>query len=134
MGIIPFNIPPHVGKEENYISEAIAAHKICGDGSFTKKCNEWLEKRFIAKKVLLTTSGTSALEMAALLCDVKPGDEVIMPSYTFCSTADAFVQRGCKIVFVDVRPDTMNIDEKLIEKAITDKTKVICVVLCWCCM
>lgn len=126
--MIPFNVPPHSGNEEKYIAEAISNHKICGDGSFTKKCNEWLEKRFKAKKVLLTTSGTSALEMAALLCDVKPGDEVIMPSYTFCSTADAFVQRGCKIVFVDVRPDTMNIDEKLIEKAITDKTKVICVV------
>ena len=126
--MIDFNVPPFSGKENEYIAEAISNHKICGDGSFTKKCNEWLEKRFNAKKVLLTTSGTSALEMAALLCDVKPGDEVIMPSYTFCSTADAFVQRGCKIVFVDVRPDTMNIDEKLIEQAITEKTKVICVV------
>ena len=114
--MINFNVPPHSGNEEKYIAEAISNHKICGDGSFTKKCNEWLEKRFNDKKVLLTTSGTSALEMAALLCDVKPGDEVIMPSYTFCSTADAFVQRGCKIVFVDVRPDTMNIDEKLIEQ------------------
>ncbi|MBP5707102.1 MAG: dTDP-4-amino-4,6-dideoxygalactose transaminase, partial [Spirochaetales bacterium] len=123
--MIPFNIPPHVGTEEKYIGEAIANHKICGDGTFTKKCHEWLEKRFNAKKVLLTTSGTSALEMAALLCNVQPGDEVIMPSYTFCSTADAFVQRGCRIVFVDVRPDTMNIDEKLIEQAITPKTKVI---------
>lgn len=126
--MISFNVPPFTGKEQEYISQAINAHKICGDGSFTKQCNEWMEKKFNAKKVLLTTSGTSALEMAALLCDVKPGDEVIMPSYTFCSTADAFVQRGCKIVFVDVRPDTMNIDEKLIERAITDKTKVICVV------
>ena len=126
--MIPFNVPPHVGNEEKYIAEAIAAHKICGDGAFTKKCNEWLEKKFGAKKVLLTTSGTSALEMAALLCGVGPGDEVIMPSYTFCSTADAFVQRGCKIVFVDVRPDTMNIDEKLIERAITPKTKAICAV------
>lgn len=126
--MISFNVPPRVGNEEKYISEAIAAHKICGDGPFTKKCNEWMEKKFDAKKVLLTTSGTSALEMAALLCDVKSGDEVIMPSYTFCSTADAFVQRGCRIVFVDIRPDTMNIDEKLIEKAITNKTKVICVV------
>ncbi|MBR4791690.1 MAG: dTDP-4-amino-4,6-dideoxygalactose transaminase [Treponema sp.] len=126
--MIPFNVPPYVGTEEKYISQAIANHKICGDGEFTKKCSEWMEQKFNAKKVLLTTSGTSALEMAALLCDVKPGDEVIMPSYTFCSTADAFVQRGCKIVFVDVRPDTMNIDEKLIEKAITEKTKVICVV------
>lgn len=126
--MITFNVPPHAGNEEKYIAEAIAAHKICGDGAFTKKCNEWLEKKFGAKKVLLTTSGTSALEMAALLCGVQPGDEVIMPSYTFCSTADAFVQRGCKIVFVDVRPDTMNIDENLIERAITEKTKAICVV------
>lgn len=126
--MIPFNVPPHVGNEEKYITQAIQNHKICGDGEFTKKCNSWMETRFKAKKVLLTTSGTSALEMAAILCDVKPGDEVIMPSYTFCSTADAFVQRGCKIIFVDVRPDTMNIDEKLIEKAITLKTKVICVV------
>lgn len=126
--MIPFNAPPHVGTEEKYIEQAIANHKICGDGEFTKKCSEWMEQRFNAKKVLLTTSGTSALEMAALLCGVKPGDEVIMPSYTFCSTADAFVQRGAKIVFVDIRPDTMNIDEKLIEQAITGKTKVICVV------
>ncbi len=123
--MIPFNIPPHVGTEEKYIAEAIANHKICGDGTFTKKCHEWLEKRFNAKKVLLTTSGTSALEMAALLCNVQPGDEVIMPSYTFCSTADAFVQRGCTIVFVDIRPDTMNINETLIECAITPKTKAI---------
>ena len=126
--MIPFNIPPHVGTEKKYISQAITNHKICGDGEFTKKCSEWMEIKFNAKKVLLTTSGTSALEMAALLCDVKSGDEVIMPSYTFCSTADAFVQRGAKIVFVDIRPDTMNIDEKLIENAITYKTKVICVV------
>ena len=123
--MISFNVPPYVGSEENYIKTAIANRKICGDGEFTKKCNEWLEKKFNAKKVLLTTSGTSALEIAALLCNVKPDDEIIMPSYTFCSTADAFVQRGCKIVFVDIRPDTMNIDEKLIERAITPKTKVI---------
>lgn len=126
--MIPFNVPPHSGNEEKYIAQAINNRKICGDGEFTKKCNAWLEERFKAKKVLLTTSGTSALEMAALLCDVHAGDEVIMPSYTFCSTADAFVQRGAKIVFVDIRPDTMNIDEKLIEKAITSRTKVICVV------
>lgn len=126
--IISFNKPPYAGNEEKYIKEAILTHKICGDGIFTKKCNQWFEEKFNAKKVLLTTSGTSALEIAALLCDVKAGDEVIMPSYTFCSTADAFVQRGCKIVFVDVRPDTMNIDEQLIEKAITSKTKVICAV------
>ncbi|MDY4131056.1 MAG: dTDP-4-amino-4,6-dideoxygalactose transaminase [Treponema sp.] len=123
--MIPFNVPPATGKEEKYIAQAIATHKICGDGEFTKKCNAWLENKFNAKKVLLTTSGTTALEMAAILCNVQPGDEVILPSYTFCSTADAFVQRGAKLVFVDVRPDTMNIDEKLIEKAITPKTKVI---------
>ncbi len=126
--MIPFNVPPYVGSEEKYIAQAIASHKICGDGGFTKKCSEWMERRFQAKKVLLTTSCTSALEMAALLCGVQPGDEVIMPSFTFCSTADAFVQRGAKIVFVDVRPDTMNIDEKLIERALTPRTKVICVV------
>ena len=123
--MIPFNVPPCIGKEKEYIAQAIANHKICGDGEFTKRCSKWMEERFGAKKVLLTTSGTTALEMAALLCDVAPGDEVIMPSYTFCSTANAFVQRGCKIVFVDIRPDTMNIDEKLIESAITAKTKVI---------
>lgn len=123
--MIHFNVPPFTGKEVEYIQEAINNHKICGDGVFTKKCNSELEKIFSPSKVLLTTSGTSALEMAAVLCDVKPGDEVIMPSYTFCSTADAFVQRGAKIVFVDIRPDTMNIDEKKIEAAITSKTKVI---------
>lgn len=123
--MIPFNIPPYTGNEEKYIAQAVANHKICGDGEFTKKCSKWMEEHFKAKRILLTTSGTSALEMAALLCDVGYGDEVIMPSYTFCSTANAFVQRGCKIVFVDIRPDTMNIDEKLIEKAITPKTKVI---------
>jgi dTDP-4-amino-4,6-dideoxygalactose transaminase len=125
---ISFNTPPCVKNGIKYINQAIKNKKICGDGIFTKKCNEWLENTFNAKKVLLTTSGTSALEIAALLCNVGPGDEVIMPSYTFCSTADAFVQRGCTIVFVDVRPDTMNIDEKLIERAITSKTKVICAV------
>ena len=108
--MIHFNVPPYVGKELDYIKEAIEAHKICGDGQFTKKCNEWLERK-LNNRVLLTTSGTSALEMAALLCDIKDGDEVIMPSFTFCSTADAFVQRGAKSVFVDIRPDTMNIDE-----------------------
>lgn len=126
--MIPFNVPPVTGNEEKYIAQAIANHKICGDGEFTKRCSEWFEQKFNAKKVLLTTSGTTALEMAAILCDVQPDDEVILPSYTFCSTADAFVQRGAKLVFVDIRPDTMNIDEKLIEKAITPKTKVICVV------
>ena len=113
------------GAELSYIEKAIESNKICGDGEFTKKCSQWMENAFSAKKVLLTTSGTSALEMAAILCDIKPGDEVILPSYTFCSTADAFVQRGAKLVFVDVRPDTMNIDENLIEKAITEKTRVI---------
>lgn len=126
--MIPFNIPPFIGTEFDYVKQAILSHKICGDGAFTKKCNEWMEKRFDAKKVLLTTSGSTALDMAALLCDIKPGDEVIMPSFTFSSTANAFVLAGAKLVFVDIRPDTMNIDEKKIEAAITDKTKAICVV------
>ena len=123
--MIHFNIPPFVGTELNYVKQAIDAHKICGDGQFTKKCNEWMESRFQAQKVFLTTSGTTALDMAALLCDLKPGDEVILPSYTFSSTATAFVLAGAKLVFVDVRPDTMNIDETKIEAAITNKTKVI---------
>lgn len=123
--MISFNIPPRVGNELEYISDAIDNLKICGDGKYTKYCNEWLEKRIGGSKVLLTTSCTSALEMAAILCGIKEGDEVIMPSYTFVSTADAFVMRGAKIVFVDIRPDTMNIDENLIEAAITDKTKAI---------
>ena len=122
---IPFNIPPHVGGEEAYIMTAIAAHKICGDGMYTKYCKDWLEKRTGSPCVLLTTSCTHATEMAALLCDIRPGDEVIMPSFTFVSTADAFVLRGAVPVFVDIRPDTMNIDEKLIEEAITDKTRAI---------
>ncbi len=108
-----------------YIKKAVDNHKICGDGEFTKKDNKWLEERSGATKALLTTSCTHALELAALLCDIKPGDEVILPSYTFVSTADAFVLRGATCVFVDIRPDTMNIDEKLIEEAITDKTKAI---------
>ena len=123
--MIHFNVPPFVGTEFKYMQQAVENHKICGDGSFTKKCNEWLENRFKAKKVMLTTSGTSALEMAAWLCDIKPGDEVILPSFTFSSTATAFVLVGAKLVFVDIRPDTMNINEKLIEEAITEKTKVI---------
>ncbi len=123
--MIHFNVPPFTGKEIEYIQKAIENHKICGDGEFTKKCNAGLEKIFTPSKVLLTTSGTSALEMAAILCNIQAGDEVIMPSYTFCSTADAFVQRGAKIIFVDIRPDTMNIDENKIESAITEKTKVI---------
>lgn len=123
--MISFNIPPYVETADEYIKHAIAVHKICGDGEFTKKCNAWLEKRFNAQKVLLTTSGTTALDMAALLCDIQPGDEVILPSYTFSSTATAFVLAGAKLVFVDIRSDTMNIDENKIEAAITDKTKVI---------
>ena len=123
--MIEFNVAPFVGKETDYIKEAIASHKICGDGSFTKKCNAWIENQSGTEKALLTTSCTHALEMAAILCDIQPGDEVIMPSYTFVSTADAFVGRGAKIVFVDIRPDTMNIDETLIEAAITEKTKAI---------
>ena len=123
--MINFNVAPFVGKETDYIKEAIASGKICGDGSFTKKCNAWFENKTGTPKALLTTSCTHALEMAAILCDIKPGDEVIMPSYTFVSTADAFVSRGAKVIFVDIRPDTMNIDETLIEAAITEKTKAI---------
>ncbi|MBR6839619.1 MAG: dTDP-4-amino-4,6-dideoxygalactose transaminase [Oscillospiraceae bacterium] len=125
--MIPFNVPPCTGNEMKYIAEAIAAHKICGDGVFTKRCNEWMENRFHAHKVLLTTSGTTALDMASLLCELKPGDEVILPSFTFSSSATAFANYGVKLVFVDVRPDTMNIDETKIEAAITDKTRVILV-------
>lgn len=123
--MISFNIPPYVGNELTYIKEAVDSYKICGDGQFTKKCNAWLEEKFNAQKALLTTSGSTALDMALLLCDLKPGDEVILPSYTFSSTANAPVLAGAKLVFVDVRPDTMNIDEKKIEAAITKKTKVI---------
>jgi len=126
--MIPFNIPPYVGKEQLHIEEAINKRKICGDGEFTKKCSIWLEEKMNSPKVLLTTSCTHAIEMAALLSNIQPGDEVIMPSYTFVSTADAFVLRGAIPVFVDIRPDTMNIDENLIESAITDKTKAIVVV------
>ncbi len=126
--VIPFNVPPHIGTEERYISQAIANNKICGDGEFTKKCSEWLEKHTNTSRAFLTTSCTSALEMAAHLLDLKPGDEVIMPSYTFVSTADAFVLKGAVPVLVDIRPDTMNMDEKKIETAITPKTKAIVVV------
>lgn len=126
--MIHFNVPPFVGNEFKYMHEAVENHKICGDGPFTKRCNEWLEKRFCAKKVMLTTSGSSALDMAAFLCNLKQGDEVILPSYTFSSTANSFVLAGAKLVFVDIRPDTMNIDESKIEEAITDKTRVICCV------
>ena len=123
--MICFNIPPVVGTEEAYIKRAIASKKICGDGQFTKMCNSWIEQKTGTPKALLTTSCTHALEMAAFLAGIQPGDEVIMPSYTFVSTANAFVLRGAKIVFVDIRPDTMNIDENLIEDAITEKTKAI---------
>ena len=123
--MIPFNIPPYVGTELDYVKQAVDNKKICGDGTFTKKCHQWLEVAFKCQKALLTTSGTTALEMAAILCDLKPGDEVILPSFTFSTTATAFVLVGAKLVFVDIRPDTMNIDETKIEAAITDKTKVI---------
>ena len=123
--MINFNVPPYTGKEIEYIKQAVENQKICGDGPFTKKCNEWMEQKTGTAKCLLTTSCTHATELAALLADIKEGDEVILPSYTFVSTADAFVLRGAKAVFVDIRPDTMNIDEDLIEDAITDKTKAI---------
>ena len=125
---IPFNIPPFTGSELTYVQQAVDAHKICGDGHFTKMCSEWMQERFKAKRALLTTSGTTALEMAALLCGLEKGDEVILPSFTFSSTANAIVLTGATPVFVDVRPDTMNIDEKLIEDAITDRTRAIMVV------
>ena len=123
--MISFNVPPFTGKEYDYIREAVEAHKICGDGQFTKKCNAWIEEKTGTAKALLTTSCTHATEMAALLADIQPGDEVIMPAYTFVSTADAFVLRGATVVFVDIRPDTMNIDETKIEAAITEKTQAI---------
>ncbi len=122
---INFNVPPYTGNEFQYIKECVENQKICGDGPYTAKCNEWIEKKTGVTKALLTTSCTHATEMAAILCEIKEGDEVIMPSYTFVSTANAFVLRGAKVVFVDVRPDTMNIDENLIEQAITPKTKAI---------
>lgn len=124
--MIDFNVPPYVGTEMKYVEEAAAVnHKICGDGPFTHRCNEWLEKRTKTAKALLTTSCTHATELAALLSEIKEGDEVIMPSYTFVSTADAFVLRGAVPVFVDIRPDTMNIDETKIEKAVTERTRAI---------
>lgn len=123
--MINFNVPPFIGTEMDYIKKAVENKKICGDGEFTKKCNAWLEKKTGTAKALLTTSCTHATEMAALLCDIKEGDEVIMPSYTFVSTADAFVLRGATVVFVDIDPKTMNIDANLIEDAITEKTKAI---------
>ncbi|MDN5126555.1 dTDP-4-amino-4,6-dideoxygalactose transaminase [Aliarcobacter butzleri] len=123
--MISFNRPAYTGIEDKYVLESMKSDKISGDGNFTKKCQDWFEKSLPCKKALLTPSCTSALEMAAILLDIKDGDEVIMPSFTFVSTANAFALRGAKIVFVDIRPDTMNIDENKIEKAITSKTKVI---------
>ena len=124
--MIPFNIPPYVGKELEYVKEVMEKNrKICGDGPFTKKCSEWMENKFNVKKVLLTTSCTHATEMTAILTDIKEGDEVIAPSFTFVSTVNPFVLRGAKIVFIDINPKTMNMDENLIEAAITEKTKAI---------
>ena len=125
IGMIDFNKPPMTGNEEKYVLESIRSPKISGDGDFTKRCHRWFEEKLGCEKALLTTSCTHALEMSAILLDLKEGDEVIMPSYTFVSTANAFALRGAKIVFVDIRPDTMNIDESKIEAAITDKTKAI---------
>lgn len=126
--MINFNEPPYTGKEIEYIGETIKNKKICGDGIFGKKCSKWMEEEFKATRVLLTTSCTHALEMSAILAEIKPNDEVIMPSFTFVSTANAFVLRGAKIIFVDIRPDTMNIDETKIESAISSRTKAIVVV------
>ncbi|MCR4762618.1 MAG: dTDP-4-amino-4,6-dideoxygalactose transaminase [Lachnospiraceae bacterium] len=125
---INFNVPPYTGKELDYIREAVEANKICGDGAYTARCNEWLKNLTGAYRTLLTTSCTHATEMAALLLDIREGDEVIMPSYTFSSTANAFVLRGGVPVFIDIRPDTMNMDERLIEAAITPRTRAIAVV------
>lgn len=126
--MIPFNKAVYLEESMKYVTDAIQSSNISGDGKYTKLCNEWMEQKFNAKKVLMTVSCTAALEMSAILLDIKPGDEVIMPSYTFVSTANAFVLHGAKIVFVDIRPDTMNLDEQLIEQAITEKTKAIVVV------
>ena len=124
--MIDFNVPPYVGTEMDYVREAAEVnHKICGDGPFSRRCHAWMEERFGAEKVLLTTSGTAALEMAAVLCDLRPGDEVILPSFTFSSTATAFQAMGAELVFVDIRPDTMNLDERKVEAAITERTRVI---------
>lgn len=123
--MIPFNCPLHTGNEDQYVLAAMRSDKISGDGEYGHRCQQWFEQHLRCKKALLTPSCTQALEMAALLIDTQPGDEIIMPSYTFVSTANAFVLRGAKIVFVDIRPDTMNIDETLIEAAITPKTKAI---------
>ena len=121
--MISFNIPPCIDTAFGYLQECVDEHKICGDGIFTRQCSEWMEQRFSAQKVLLTTSGTTALEMAARLCGLQQGDEVILPSFTFSSTADAVIMAGATPVFVDIRPDTMNIDETKIEAAITPATR-----------
>lgn len=123
--MVHFNIPPFTGRELDYIQQAVRLGKISGDGTFTRQCSRWMEEQFHIAHVLLTTSCTHALEMAAILAGIQPGDEVILPSYTFVSTADAFVQRGAELVFVDIRPDTMNMDERLLEDAVTEKTKAI---------
>lgn len=123
--MIPFNRPPYEEKSFEYMMQAIRNDHICGDGEYTGKCSSWIEIMSGTAKCLMTTSCTHALEMAAFLLEVKEGDEVIMPSFTFASTADAFAMRGAKIIFVDIRPDTMNVDESLIESAITERTKVI---------
>ena len=123
--MIDFNVPPFTGKEMEYMKQAVDAGKISGDGMFTKKCSQWMKERFAVNHALLTTSCTHALEMAARLTGIQTGDEVILPSYTFCSTADAFVPLGATLVFVDGRPDTMNLDERLVEDAITERTKAI---------
>ncbi len=125
---IPFNRPAYTGNEDQYVLASMRSSRMSGDGEFGRRCQEWFEKTLHCRKALLTPSCTHALEMAALLLEVGPGDEVIMPSFTFVSTANAFVLRGAKVVFVDIRPDTMNLDEKLVEGAITDRTKAIVVV------
>ncbi len=126
--MISFNVAPFMGKEFDYIHDAILTRHISGDGKYTKLCDEWMEQRFNAEKIMLTTSGTTALDMAMIMCDLEPGDEVILPSFTFSSTATSAVLAGANLVFVDIRPDTMNIDEEKIEEAITDRTRVISVV------
>ena len=126
--MIPFNVPPCVGTELGYMAEAVRARKISGDGEFTRRCSRWMEEKFGGKRVLLTTSGTAALDMALLLCGLEPGDEVILPSYTFSSTANSAVLAGARLVFVDIRPDTMNIDEKKLEAAVTPRTRAVVVV------
>jgi len=126
--MIPFNLPTKIGTEKNYLEKSLSSNHISGDGIYTKKCEKWFEKNLECKKALLTSSCTHALEMCALLLNIQKNDEIIMPSYTFVSTANAFALRGAKVVFVDIRPETMNIDESKIEKAITKKTKAIVVV------